>query len=45
MSLLADGRLHSPIAARFPLAEAARKHELMERGTDVVGRILLKPGT
>ncbi|MFG2592343.1 zinc-binding alcohol dehydrogenase family protein [Streptomyces sp. NPDC048438] len=44
LALLADGRLHSPIAARFPLAEAAQAHDLMERGTDVVGRILLKPG-
>ncbi|MFG2585107.1 zinc-binding dehydrogenase [Streptomyces malaysiensis] len=41
---LTDGRLRSPIAARFPLAEAAQAHELMEQGTDVVGRILLKPG-
>ncbi|POM23183.1 putative L-galactonate oxidoreductase [Actinomadura rubteroloni] len=45
MSLLADGRLHSPIAARLPLAEAAKAHELMEQGTALVGRILLKPGT
>ncbi|MCO8308359.1 zinc-binding alcohol dehydrogenase family protein [Streptomyces hygroscopicus] len=45
MSLLADGRLHSPIAARFPLSRAAQAHDLMENGTDVVGRILLKPGS
>ncbi|MCQ8832172.1 zinc-binding dehydrogenase [Streptomyces malaysiensis] len=44
LGLLTDGRLRSPIAARFPLAEAAQAHELMEQGTDVVGRILLKPG-
>ncbi|MFD4413619.1 zinc-binding alcohol dehydrogenase family protein [Streptomyces sp. NPDC058476] len=45
MALLADGKLHSRIAARLPLTDAAKAHELMERGTTVVGRILLKPGT
>ncbi|MFI8442125.1 zinc-binding alcohol dehydrogenase family protein [Streptomyces sp. WAC04189] len=45
LALLADGRLRSPIAARFPLDKAAQAHALMEQGTDVVGRILLKPGT
>lgn len=44
LALLGDGRLQSPIAARFPLSKAAEAHELMEQGTDVVGRILLKPG-
>ncbi|MFI5682936.1 zinc-binding alcohol dehydrogenase family protein [Streptomyces sp. NPDC051636] len=43
LALLADGRLHSPIAARFPLAKAADAHALMENATDLVGRILLKP--
>jgi putative oxidoreductase len=45
LALLAEGRLHSPIAARLPLAKAAGAHTLMERGTDVVGRIVLKPGS
>ncbi|WAP54426.1 zinc-binding dehydrogenase [Streptomyces sp. S465] len=45
MSPLADGRLRPPIAARFPLSRAAQAHDLMENGTGVVGRILLKPGT
>ncbi|MCX4904651.1 zinc-binding alcohol dehydrogenase family protein [Streptomyces sp. NBC_00878] len=44
MALLAAGKLHSPIAARFPLAKAAEAHEFMERGSDVVGRVVLKPG-
>ncbi|SDT80335.1 quinone oxidoreductase family protein [Actinoplanes derwentensis] len=43
LALLGDGRLHTPIAARFPLTEAAAAHTLMEDSTDVVGRIVLKP--
>ena len=38
--LLADNLLTHPIAARFPLAEIAAAHRLVESG-DVVGKILL----
>ena len=38
--LLAAGRLHPVIAARLPLSEAARAHELVERA-DVQGKLVL----
>jgi len=38
--LFASKRLMPPIHARFPLAEAARGHELMEAGTHI-GKIIL----
>ncbi|MCS0599725.1 zinc-binding alcohol dehydrogenase family protein [Streptomyces sp. LP11] len=43
LDLLAQGRVHSPIAARFPLTKAADAHAYMENDTEHVGRILLKP--
>jgi NADPH:quinone reductase-like Zn-dependent oxidoreductase len=44
LALLGDGQLHTPIAARFPLAQAAEAHALMLDDPDVVGRVVLKPG-
>ncbi|GAA3438135.1 NADPH:quinone reductase [Kutzneria kofuensis] len=38
--LLADGVLTHPIAARFPLAEVAAAHRLVESG-DAVGKVLI----
>ena len=38
--LFASKRLTPPIHARFPLAQAARAHELMEAGTHI-GKIIL----
>ncbi|MFG2585100.1 quinone oxidoreductase family protein [Streptomyces malaysiensis] len=43
LDLLINDRLHTPIAARFPLAKAADAHALMENARDIVGRIILKP--
>jgi NADPH:quinone reductase-like Zn-dependent oxidoreductase len=40
LALLAAGRLDPVIAARIPLAEAARAHELLERGK-YAGRVVL----
>jgi len=40
---LAQGDLHPVIAARFPLAEAARAHELLERGR-YAGKVVLLAG-
>src|SRR5205823_4769184 len=43
LKLLGEGRIHTRIAARFPLAEAGKAHELLESSQDVVGRIVLAP--
>ncbi|WP_019630007.1 quinone oxidoreductase family protein [Actinomadura atramentaria] len=43
LDLLAHGRISNRIAARFPLAEAAKAHALLEQSTDLVGRVVLKP--
>lgn len=42
LGLLAEGRLRLVVGARFPLAEAARAHELMESRASI-GKILLLP--
>lgn len=42
LPLLAEGRIRPDIAARLPLAEARRAHELLESGT-ALGKILLQP--
>ena len=43
LGLLAAGQLKPVVAARIPLAEAARAHELMERG-GYSGKVVLIPG-
>ena len=43
LELLELGRIHTPIAHRFPLARAADAHTAMEHGLGDVGRILLIP--
>jgi putative oxidoreductase len=43
LKLLGEGRIHTRIAARFPLSEAAKAHELLESGREVVGRVVLDP--
>ncbi|TFH72040.1 NAD(P)H-quinone oxidoreductase [Cellulomonas sp. HD19AZ1] len=40
--LVLDGRVRPVVQERLPLAEAARAHELLERG-DVFGKVLLLP--
>jgi NADPH:quinone reductase-like Zn-dependent oxidoreductase len=42
LDLLAAGELEPLVAARFPLAEAARAHELLERG-GYAGKVVLVP--
>ncbi|HEY1540837.1 MAG TPA: zinc-dependent alcohol dehydrogenase family protein [Xanthobacteraceae bacterium] len=42
IDMLAAGRLKPRIHARVPLAEAARAHEMLERGA-VMGKLLLTP--
>lgn len=42
LGMLADGRLRLVIGARFPLAEAAKAHELIESRASI-GKILLIP--
>lgn len=43
LELLSNGRIHTPIAARFSLAEAADAHRFMEANGDSVGRVVLIP--
>jgi NADPH:quinone reductase-like Zn-dependent oxidoreductase len=43
LELLEQQRITIPVARRFPLANAVEAHEAMERGLDVVGRVLLIP--
>ncbi|MDJ0757093.1 MAG: zinc-binding dehydrogenase, partial [Ardenticatenaceae bacterium] len=42
LDLLATGHLKPLVAARIPLAEAARAHELLERG-GYAGKVVLVP--
>jgi NADPH:quinone reductase-like Zn-dependent oxidoreductase len=41
--LLGDHRIHTRIAARFPLARIAEAHALLENSPDLVGRIVILP--
>jgi NADPH:quinone reductase-like Zn-dependent oxidoreductase len=43
LALLADGRLEPLVAARLPLAEAAKAHDLVENAR-VAGKVVLVPG-
>jgi NADPH:quinone reductase-like Zn-dependent oxidoreductase len=43
LDLLAAGRIKPIVAERFPLAEAARAHELLERGR-YAGKVVLVTG-
>ena len=43
LDLLVQGRVHIPIARRFPLSQAALAHTTMENGLPDVGRVLLIP--
>ncbi|WP_225730630.1 MULTISPECIES: zinc-binding dehydrogenase [unclassified Nocardia] len=43
LELLAQGRIRTPIAARFPIAKAAEAHRFLEHNTDTVGRVVLVP--
>jgi NADPH:quinone reductase-like Zn-dependent oxidoreductase len=43
LDLLAAGQLKPAVAERIPLAEAARAHELMERG-GYAGKVVLTAG-
>jgi D-arabinose 1-dehydrogenase-like Zn-dependent alcohol dehydrogenase len=43
LKLLGEGRIHTRIAARFPIREVAKAHELLESGQEVVGRVVLDP--
>jgi NADPH:quinone reductase-like Zn-dependent oxidoreductase len=43
VDLLAAGKLKPVVADRIPLAEAARAHELLERG-GYAGKVVLVPG-
>lgn len=45
LDLLARGLIGIRIAARFPLSQANRAHALLENSTDLVGRVVLKPGS
>lgn len=42
LELMAAGKIRTPVAARFPLAEVSKAHELIESGK-AMGKILLKP--
>lgn len=43
LDLLSRGRIHTPIAARFPLADAALAHRFLESNREAVGRVVLIP--
>jgi NADPH:quinone reductase-like Zn-dependent oxidoreductase len=43
LELLKRGRIQTPVAARFPLSEAAAAHTLLETSHDLTGRIVLDP--
>ncbi len=43
IDLLAAGKLKPVVAERIPLLEAARAHELLERG-GYAGKVVLVPG-
>jgi len=42
IELIGNGKVHPAIAARFPLAEAQRAHELIE-SRNAMGKVVLKP--
>ena len=41
--LLEKGRIHMPVHATLPLSKATEAHAILERGDDLVGRIVLHP--
>jgi NADPH:quinone reductase-like Zn-dependent oxidoreductase len=41
--LLEKGRIRMPVHAALPLSKAAEAHAILERGDDLVGRIVLHP--
>ena len=43
LKLLGEGRIHTRIAARFPLARVGEAHELLTNAPDLVGRIAVLP--
>ena len=43
LKLLSSGRIHTPIAARFPFTEVAAAHRFLESNGDAVGRVVLTP--
>ena len=43
VKLLGEGRIRTRIAARFPLTQVGKAHEMLETSTDLVGRIVLLP--
>jgi NADPH:quinone reductase-like Zn-dependent oxidoreductase len=43
LDLLAEGKINPVVAERIPLLEAARAHELMERG-GYAGKVVLVTG-
>jgi NADPH:quinone reductase-like Zn-dependent oxidoreductase len=43
LDLLERGLISTPIAARFPLAEAKAAHEYLDSAPDLVGRVVVKP--
>lgn len=43
LDLLSRGRIHTPIAARFALADVAQAHRFLDSNRDAVGRVVLIP--
>jgi NADPH:quinone reductase-like Zn-dependent oxidoreductase len=43
LKLLGDGRIHTRVAARFPLTQIGKAHVLLEEAPDLVGRIAVLP--
>lgn len=43
LELLQQQRIHTPVAARFPLRHADQAHTHLETTADLIGRIVLKP--
>ena len=43
LKLLGTGRISTRIAARFPLSRVGESHELLEKSSDLVGRIVVLP--
>jgi putative oxidoreductase len=43
LKLLGERRIHTRIAARFPLAQIGKAHALLEDAPDLVGRIVVLP--
>ena len=42
LELMAQGKIHTPIAARIPMTDVKTAHQLIESGKPM-GKILLKP--